>query len=206
MTYESIFYRISEFGEPQVIPAHRSLEVTDIISQSLIYMRQVKEDPKYSHILHQCRNKHVRCSEWALDNECDENPSYMKQSCAPACKACDYVLEMQEKCKIVPDASLDAIQPGGMNQLFERMVHVSAQMGFEPKVWSRPLKLYDGVVSSCETDITNPCDVSDGPWVITMENFLSDDEVRILLKWGSRMNYERSQAGGKCVWFLCNQI
>ncbi|KAL3784812.1 hypothetical protein HJC23_013852 [Cyclotella cryptica] len=186
---------IKKFGEPQLIPGHRSLEVKDTISQSIIYMQKVTADQKYIHILRECRNKHVRCSEWALNDECDKNPAYMKQNCAPACKSCDYVLEMHEKCKLVPDSSLDAIQPGGMNQLFERMVRASAQMGFDPKVWSRPLKRYDGDVSSCETDITNPCNTFDGPWVITMENFVSDDEIRILLDWGSRMTYERSQAG-----------
>mmetsp|Transcript_7759 Transcript_7759/g.23051 ORF Transcript_7759/g.23051 Transcript_7759/m.23051 type:complete len:301 (-) Transcript_7759:13-915(-) len=35
-----------------------------------------------------CRNQHEDCDAWAARGECDANPSYMHDSCAPACGTC----------------------------------------------------------------------------------------------------------------------
>jgi hypothetical protein len=193
------------FGVMQAIPSYRGAEVSEIISQSNIYIKQILADEKYNSVINECTNQHASCSEWALDDGCDENPNYMKVRCGPACHSCDFILEQKEKCALAPDSMLDAIKPGEMNQLFERMINAADRMGFEPKVWSRPLKNDDVAASSkgessCGSDITNPCNTSDGPWVITLENFLNDEEIQTLLDWGARMGYERSQAGGKSCW------
>ena len=188
----------------QLIPKyHRKEEVEHIISQTAIYMKQIATEDKYKDIIHECKNIDQHCSEWALDGGCDDNPTYMKDKCAPACQTCDHMLELKEKCALSPDSSLDAIKPGGMDQLFENMIHAAKSMGLDPKVWSRPMKKHDNyndsenAAMSCENDITNQCDLQDGPWVITLENFVSDEEISHLMTWGRTMKYERSQAGGR---------
>lgn len=158
-------------------------------------MKQISVDERFKDIISECKNKDAHCSEWALDDGCDDNPRYMKAECAPACQSCDYVLEMKEMCALSPDSSLDAIKPGGMDELFENMIHSADKMGFEPKVWSRPLKKIDDNAAGVESDEIAP--LKDGPWVITLENFVSDEEISLLLNWGETMNYERSQAGGE---------
>lgn len=200
--------RVSKYGVPQHIPNYRANEVKEIISQTISYMEQVATDERYNPVRDDCKNKETMCSEWALDDGCDANPLYMKEHCAPACKSCDFIIERKEICGLAPDSSLDAIKPGGMTKLFEDMIYAGNRMGFDPKVLSRPLKMYNDTsenksdktaASSCEKDLTNPCDMADGPWVITLENFLSDQEISSLLDWGEAMNYERSQAGGKSM-------
>jgi len=129
------------------------------------------------------------------------------------------VLEKAELCRADPEEE-DALEKGGMNGLFERMIRVAEEMGFEPKVWSRPENTtasannYAGeserhdtdeggdTTTSCENDSTNnnnSCNTSDGPWVITLENFLSSEEISTLLKWGAERGYDRSQAGDAVV-------
>ena len=187
--------RVNKYGVPQSIPLQRAEEVQNVISETISYMNQLSTDETHKEIFHQCKNKDSQCSQWALDDGCDDNPKYMKDSCAPACKSCDYLLALKQKCSLAPDSSLDAIRPGEMTQLFEKMIHAAYRMGLEPTVWSRPAK-NNGISPSCENDVTNPCNSRDGPWVITLENFLSDEEVKHFLDWGKRMRYKRSEAGG----------
>ncbi|KAH8095963.1 hypothetical protein JL720_3300 [Aureococcus anophagefferens] len=35
-----------------------------------------------------CRDEHTECANWARLGECDANPNYMHESCAPACGTC----------------------------------------------------------------------------------------------------------------------
>ena len=179
-------------GVPQLIVNYHESEIEDIIKQAVAYMKEiVNVDPKYEPVRDKCRNNNEHCSFWALDGGCFDNPKYMNKECAPACQSCDFVLELEEKCRLDPNG-VDAMEAGGMNAMFERMIRVSEERGFEPMVHSRPFKSYS---SSCDNDTTNPCNTPDGPWVLTLENFISPTEIHTLLEWGSRFNYERSQAG-----------
>lgn len=131
------------------------------------------------------------------------------------------MLEKAESCRVDPEEE-DALEKGGMNGLFERMIRVAEEMGFEPKVWSRPentttsannshaderhnIDEEGDATTSRENDSTNndndnhSCNAPDGPWVITLENFLSSEEIATLLKWGAERGYDRSQAGDAVV-------
>ncbi|KAL7470118.1 hypothetical protein ACHAXS_011509, partial [Conticribra weissflogii] len=196
----------TEFGWPQVIPSHRIDEVDALIKSTSSYMESIHADPRYEIIPDGCRNQHQGCSYWALGTGCDDNPRYMKYKCAPACQSCDLVLEKAELCRVDPEEK-DALEKGGMDALFEGMIRVADEMGFEPKVWSRPEKETTSAIqtggdatTSCGNDtIHKLCNNPDGPWVITLENFLSSDEISTLLKWGAERGYERSQAGDAVV-------
>lgn len=129
----------------------------------------------------------------------------MKKECCPACQSGDHLLEMKEKCELDPEGK-DAIETGGMGALFERMVRIADDSNWEPTVLSRPKKNAemnaDGTFASmlpCEEDVTNPCGVPDGPWVITLENFVTTEEITSLLDWGAKKGYERSLAGDKTL-------
>jgi len=191
----------NDFGKPQQIPRSKDFEaVKEIVRQSTEYMKRINEDEKYEAVRNKCLNQHPDCSLWALGSGCDDNPSYMKQHCAPACQSCDHILRLDEKCRPGPDAK-NAIENGGLDVLFHTIIEGAKESGYDPMVWSRPTKMpnEDGYLKPCEEDVTNPCNVPDGPWVVTLENFISEKEVDTLKGWGSKLGYQRSQAGDQII-------
>ena len=191
----------NDFGKPQQIPRSKDFEaVKEIVRQSTEYMKRINEDEKYEAVRNKCVNQHPDCSLWALGSGCDDNPSYMKQHCAPACQSCDHILRLDEKCRPGPDAK-NAIENGGLDVLFQTIIDGAKESGYDPMVWSRPTKMPDddGYSKPCEEDVTNPCNVPDGPWVVTLENFISEKEVDTLKGWGSKLGYQRSQAGDQII-------
>jgi len=103
-----------------------------------------------------------------------------------------------------PDGK-DALEAGGMDALFERMVQVAAASDWQPTVLSRPPKKLsapsDGAAApvSCGEDAANPCDVHDGPWILTLEDFVSEEEVVAIRKLADGIGYERSLAGDEVI-------
>ncbi|CAB9511391.1 prolyl 4-hydroxylase [Seminavis robusta] len=69
--------------EPQIAYGPLKDEIQYIIQKTEAYMKEsvyAKKD--------QCRNKHRGCSHWSLLGECEKNPRWMLEDCAPACQAC----------------------------------------------------------------------------------------------------------------------
>lgn len=191
----------TDFGLPQEIPRTANFNaIKQIIAKSTEYMKVINGDEKYKDVRSKCQNQHAECSQWALGSGCDDNPNFMKQQCAPACQSCDHILEMHERCKPDPN-SKNAIENGGMDLLFETIIMSAMDTGYDVTIWSRPKKMPNehGQLKPCEEDDTNPCGVPDGPWVVTLENFVSEKEVNVLKEWGSKMGYERSQAGDQIL-------
>ena len=187
----------NDFGKPQSIPSGLAGPVKEIIANSVAYMQTIRSDPEYDIVREECRNKEGRCSEWAMGTGCDDNPRYMKTECGPACQSCDHILELKRKCGLDPNGT-DAIEKGGLDGLFERLVWVADRSNWEPAVLSRPPKKGDSG-KSCEEDVANPCNAAEGPWVVTLDNFLLPEEKDALLKWGAEIGYERSQAGDAVI-------
>jgi prolyl 4-hydroxylase len=75
---------------------------------------------------------------------------------------------------------VDAWKPGDMDTMFERIIAEYPHVN----VFSRP------------SNIT----ANDGPWVITIDNFLSDDECDRLIELGDVEGYKRSSDVGKMKW------
>jgi prolyl 4-hydroxylase len=98
----------------------------------------------------------------------------MKINCAPACRTCDQ-LDINQRCPMDPNA-VDALQPGDVDKLFERIISTPEFEQYEPIVLSRP---------------------PEGPWLIMFENLLSDEEAERLIELGGQLGYERSTNVGK---------
>ena len=75
-----------------------------------------------------------------------------------------FVLNKMTECAFDPNGK-DAIEVGGMDGLFERMIKVAHDSNWQPTVLSRPAKN-----GACGEDITNPCNTN-GPWVIRKSAF-----------------------------------
>jgi len=117
-----------------------------------------------------CQNAHTsdaECQTWADAGECDKNVGFMKQQCAKACDSCGWT---DDRC-----SDRSGQQPtkrnGDIDATFERAV---AEFGeFGPRVHSRPPQ---------------------GPWIITFDNFVTDDEAEAFITTTDH-HFKRSLAG-----------
>jgi len=100
----------------------------------------------------------------------------MKKSCAPACKTCEY-LDFDKRCALDPDAP-NSWSPGDLDAMFVRLTNEPYLSQYETKILSSP-------------------DNNGGPWVITMENVISDEEAAHLIELGGMQGYERSYGVGQ---------
>jgi len=126
-------------------------------------------------LIDMCKNKHEMCSVWSMQGECDVNPMYMKQNCAPACQSCEY-LSIRYRCPIDPNAP-KAWKEGDLNKMFEKLTQ-------EP------------YLSQYSVEILSSPTITDGPWVITIDDVVSAEEAETLIELGKEKGFERSETVG----------
>ena len=104
----------------------------------------------------------------------------MKIQCAPACFTCEQ-LSFDTRCP-VPDNVTDVFVAGGLNQMFERIVtDPYYQQQYNIEILSRP-----------NNETTPSKGKKDAPWVVTIDNFLTDEECDTLIRLGGDLGYEQS--------------
>ena len=146
-----------------------------IIDASEKYVREiVKVDPKYAKVRADCKNRHPQCAYWAAIGECEANPKYMLLQCAPSCQTCDKI-DFDTRCPWDRDAP-SIFEPGDLNKMFERITTEPFYQQYEPVIHSQPPK---------------------GPWLITLEKFMTDEECDRLIHLGAEEGYEISRDVGK---------
>lgn len=113
---------------------------------------------------------------------------------------------MENRCPKLPDA-VPALKPGDLNKMFQRIVDtapgnrtltdedrrqlaVSEMTEYSVVVHSRP-----GDDEVTEVDIN--LDKKLPPWVITLDNFLTDEECDAIIQLGYDAGYKRSEDVGK---------
>jgi prolyl 4-hydroxylase len=131
------------------------------------------------------------CTFWASTGECENNMSYMRLNCAPACSSCDD-LDIRHRCPIEP-GNESIWEAGDLNTLFEKIVDDADGTGdyekYNPTALSRPILKRDGTPA--------PGVEKDGPWVVILENFVSHEEADRLVEIGKKQGYDRSADVGK---------
>jgi len=168
----------ADMGKVQVIEGDydaRPQDLAWVIAKARSYMTHLVPKKLGKDMQEFCRNKHALCAYWAWKGECDENPQYMRLQCAPVCQSC-HNLTLESRCPLDPNEP-NAWGPGDLNRMFE-------QLTSEPY-----LSTYDVRVLSSPT--------MDKPWVITMENFVTEEEAKRLIELGHMMGYKRSTDVGK---------
>lgn len=177
-------------------------DISRIIDEMKTYMKNdIINNPGLDFLAPRCKNRHRDCALWASTGECEANPGYMQLNCAPICKTC-HMLDFKHRCPIPPDA-VDAMKKGDLNKLFEKIVSTNASYidgesdnsisPYEVKVLSRPSYLPEDEVKDGDEII----DYKLGPWVITIENFIKEDECEKLIELGAVEGYERSEDVGE---------
>ena len=160
-----------------------------------------------------CEDKNANCATWASIGECDTNPNFMKVQCRVTCRLCQSATcrdigddcaaraekqgcytkpNMREECAWTclacdltqaPACARDAGETpaavqGSVNAMFTKVAaDPRATVHHAPAAYS--------------------ADGADGPWVVTIDDFLSEEEAKGVLSAGSRAGtgWQRSLAG-----------
>jgi prolyl 4-hydroxylase len=102
----------------------------------------------------------------------------MSVHCAPACQTCDQI-DFENRCPVDPDAPQAWEKSGDLDRMFERIT-------------TDPYWETYGSISV----ISSPA-MTGGPWVVTLDNFLSDEECERLIETGYEEGFELSTDVGE---------
>jgi prolyl 4-hydroxylase len=181
-----------DIGVPQALSnATLWKESLDVMIRTSEYMSKVVMDTrneKYESVRRDCYNTDPYCSEYAASGHCEKEHEFyvwMIQNCAPACQTCELV-DFSIRCPI-PEGSVDALISNddelGLNNMFERMVDGIDDLNYTTTIYSRPMR-------EDEDEIIG--DFVDGPWVVRLDNLLTDEECNRLIEIGQKQGYEVS--------------
>jgi len=169
--------------------------------------------PELISVRYDCLNNDEYCAALATNGACiipenyselevhDENANlydFMMLECAPACQVCHELVHTVDDVVIhdcTPDYETGVYgNDDGLHDMFLRIVgELPFEDGtvvpeYEAIVHSRPVKeedIHRGVQLSA-------LDYQVGPWIITLDNFLDDEECDHLIELGAVEGYERS--------------
>lgn len=116
-----------------------------------------------------------------------QNPAYMLKHCAPVCQTCHY-LDFDTRCPVNASAPTVLTKPGDLNRLFERITTLDE---YSPTIHSMPNS------NPTTTMIADSSSILNGPWVVTLENFVSPEECDRLIQLGADLGYLISKDVGK---------
>ena len=187
-----------DYGEEQIVKGELASATLFAMKETIVYMENfvLSENPTHNmsaDTISKCLLRDELCSFWAATGECEANPGFMVTTCAPSCKSC-HMIDMNSRCPIDPNAR-PALVPGSLNSMFERIVNEAADrnQGYSVTVHSRPSAefLVEATALSVKNDLAQP------PWIITFDDFLSDEECNYLIQKGFESGYERSEDVGE---------
>lgn len=170
----------ASIGVPQVVSGNaftKSVIVNKVQESIHYYTTVVMVQDRYESVRDLCKNQHSRCAQYAVtEDRCndDDFQEEMLTECAVTCMRCEQLSEVA-KCPYDPSTMPNAWYPGDANRMFERIVS-SYSDAYNITVLSRPSTVKD----------------EDGPWVLAIDNFASDEECNRLIEIGHEAGYERS--------------
>eukprot|EP00588_Corethron_pennatum_P016828 CAMPEP_0194310276 /NCGR_PEP_ID=MMETSP0171-20130528/7210_1 /TAXON_ID=218684 /ORGANISM="Corethron pennatum, Strain L29A3" /LENGTH=611 /DNA_ID=CAMNT_0039063817 /DNA_START=131 /DNA_END=1966 /DNA_ORIENTATION=+ len=165
-------------GEAQTIEGQKKVGTEEIVRKTMTYMRDIViPDRKFDNVRKDCINRHGLCAFWAVLGECENNPGYMTLQCAPSCETC-HLIDIKTRCPIDPEAK-PAFHPGEMDAMFQRIADGHFDQ-YSPHFELKPEK-----------------GEKDGLWIVTFDDFLTEEECDRLIALGHGQKYERSMDVGE---------
>ena len=126
-----------------------------------------------------CKNKDSQCTHWAQGGECDMNIQFMLDRCPAACMACESGQSYETRCPF--DQNTPVVwQPGDVNEMFTRLVTLPMYYEYSTQIVSRP--------------IANPnpkFHEFDGPWIVVLDNFLSEEDCDTLVNLAQEGDFDK---------------
>lgn len=167
----------------------QTLEVRDYTDKILKEMDEMtkymeekvfKEDA-YRNVRLTCKNLNENCVYWKVLGECDKNFGYMSGQCAPACRRCE-ILDEKLRCPRDESIPKHLTEAGDLHKIFERLTtNAEVVEKYQPKILSMP--------SPTHMDAS---DIVEGPWVVEMPHFLTDEECEHMIKVGHELVFHDS--------------
>ena len=155
-----------------------------LIDQMNDYLNVTMMQPEFIRLRDLCINKDSKCAFWASIGECDVNPGYMKIDCALACQSCDK-LDVQNRCPRDPNA-VDVWKPGDLNKMFHRIAYGPESSTRKVQVLSEPS--LENTTGRYDYPL---------PWVVVIDDFISEEECKQLIDLGAIRGYARSRDVGE---------
>ena len=127
----------------------------------------------------------------------------MKLKCAPSCQTCD-MIDINKRCPPLPDDVEPGLRPGGLNAMFEQIVATApgnntdiislpeGMTNYSVVIHSRPSIIADGE----DRILSQQVDQEQPPWLITFDNFLTEEECDAMIQLGHKSEYQRSKDVG----------
>lgn len=171
----------SLYGVTQVIEGERSQDTLKRLFEVDKYMREVvRAETRYTAVKDTCRNNDALCTYWAsLDpTECDQNPAYMHLNCAPACFTCDKLI-FEERCPLNTTGPA-AWGPGDLDKFFTR---ITTDPKYKTTILGQP-------------DMPSNKNTRAMPWIVVLDDFLTEEECIGLVALGTKRGFERSKDVG----------
>jgi prolyl 4-hydroxylase len=176
-------------GVPQKLE-FKYIEMDDFLKtyhEGINHLAAVATNPDLVHILSECKNKDPLCTQWAVEGWCDMDRHFMDAKCCPVCWSSPQ-LDFLQRCPMDPNVP-NAWKPGDVNRFFQNLTTDEKYAKYEPRVWSRP--------SYLPGEASETADYEEGPWIVTLENVLTQEEANLLIEWGETHEWELSLDGGQ---------
>ena len=182
--------KATSFGIRQRIDGARSDEVVARLLESIAYMEsetvlQLDESTRAK-----CQNQEELCTFWAVHGECELNPNYMQLNCAPSCMTCHHD-DPAPHCPGRDATAKPALYPGDLNKMFQRIVNQAPGNRTDVSTITHNHTMPNYTVQVHSQPLTD-ADASTPPWVITLDDFLTEEECTIMIQLGFKHEYHRS--------------
>jgi len=201
----ALLSRTAKFGVVQSAHGNLKEKTLDKVKSMLDYME--KSDDYLSlptKIRNNCQNNNELCSFWAALDECKKNMAFMKIQCAPACQTC-HLIDISTRCPKLPDA-IPALKPGDLNSIFQRIVDTAPgnrtltdedrRLLATSEMTEYSVSVHSGPSDYSLGEVNIGRDKNDRPWIITLDNFLTDKECDSMIQHGFDVGYKRSEDVG----------
>lgn len=171
---------------------------------------EIETDEEFNNMWYEsCVNENPHCDSLAAAGKCippedydEDDPDledsetviyeFMRMHCAPACHTCDTLLEYEENVleSCHSDRSTDIFQPGDLDRMFERIVEEAKHenVPYTVNILSRPI----GNSSVVEVENGKNPPYYNGPWILKIDNFITDEECDRLIQMGGIEEYKPS--------------
>jgi len=168
------------YGKQQLVAGPLADQTRTRIQAVEDYMLQeVFAQERFAQVRGECKNQYTECSFWASIGACDTRPEGMTVECAPACFTCEQ-LDFSARCPFDP-VEPGIWQPGDLNRMFERIVTDPEYSKYNITVHSSPTTYKESP--------------GGGPWLLTLEDFISPSECDQLIELGHVIGYKHSGIG-----------
>jgi len=195
---------VAEYGKPQKVEGMDAAKTFEVIRKTVTYMQNEVHSSNPTHQLSvaECINRDELCAFWAAIGECEANKAYMKVKCAPSCQSCD-MIDIEVRCPPLGDDVRPGLLPGELNAMFERIVNTAPGNNTDVEI-AEGMTNFSVVIHSGPRlplekgrELTEENDMSQPPWIITFDNFLTDEECNQMIQLGYKAKYERSKDVGE---------